>query len=195
MLKEAIPPAFCFLCQRFTADAPCFRKMRAISQVKPISDYAADKSLAAAANAAWPADNWWRAYGDPQLATLITEGLTGASDMRIAAARVSMAYAGVGASQASLLPTVGASAKADSERQSYNYLIGKDFVPLGWKDAGMGTLSFDWEIDFWGKNRGGAGRRQRQRCRRRGRGRRHAPCPFYRHCRRLRPPRRALCRP
>lgn len=125
----------------------------AVSQVKPISDYAADKSLAAAANAAWPADSWWRAYGDPQLATLITEGLTGASDMRIAAARVSMAYAGVGTSQASLLPTVGASAKADSERQSYNYLMSKDFVPQGWKDAGIASLSLDWEIDFWGKNR------------------------------------------
>jgi NodT family efflux transporter outer membrane factor (OMF) lipoprotein len=125
----------------------------AVSSVKPMSDYASDKSLALTKNAAWPAENWWQAYGDPQLATLITEGLNGASDMRIAAARVALAYAGVGASQASLLPTVGASAKADSERQSYNYLIGKDFVPKGWKDAGIGSLSLNWEIDFWGKNR------------------------------------------
>lgn len=125
----------------------------AISEVKPISDYESGKSLTSQANAAWPSEAWWQAYGDPQLTTLIGEGLTGASDMRIAAARVALAYAGVGASQASLLPTVGASAKADSEKQSYNYLIGKDFVPKGWKDAGMGTLSLDWEIDFWGKNR------------------------------------------
>ncbi|WP_288199003.1 efflux transporter outer membrane subunit [uncultured Pleomorphomonas sp.] len=125
----------------------------AVSEVKPISDYASGKSLAPAADAAWPADAWWQAYGDPQLATLIDEGLAGASDMRIAAARVALAYAGVGASRASLLPTVGASAKADSERQSYNYLIGEDFVPKGWNDAGTGTLSLDWEIDFWGKNR------------------------------------------
>ncbi len=125
----------------------------AISSTKPMSDYASDKSLAPAANAAWPAENWWQAYGDPQLATLITEGLNGASDMRIAAARVTLAYAGVGASQAALLPTVGASAKADSEKQSYNYLIGKDFVPKGWKDAGITSLSLNWEIDFWGKNR------------------------------------------
>jgi NodT family efflux transporter outer membrane factor (OMF) lipoprotein len=124
-----------------------------LSSVKPIGAYASDRSLAPAKDAAWPADDWWTAYGDPQLATLIGEGLTGASDMRIAEARVALAQAGVAASGASLLPTVAASAKADSEKQSYNYLIGKDFAPKGWNDAGMGTLSLDWEIDFWGKNR------------------------------------------
>ena len=124
-----------------------------VSSVKPMSDYASARSLAPSGSAAWPAESWWQAYGDPQLASLITEGLNGASDMRIAAARVALAYAGVGSSQAALLPTVGASVKADSERQSYNYLISKDFVPKGWKDAGVGTLSLDWEIDFWGKNR------------------------------------------
>lgn len=125
----------------------------ALESVKPISAYASDNSLAPAAAAAWPTDDWWQGYGDPELAKLIGEGLTGASDMRIAEARVALAYAGVGASRASLLPTVAASAKADSERQSYNYLIGENFVPKGWNDAGLASLSLDWEIDFWGKNR------------------------------------------
>ncbi|MBS1182944.1 MAG: multidrug transporter [Proteobacteria bacterium] len=125
----------------------------ALSPVKPVSAYAADKSLAPSASADWPTDAWWQAYGDPQLAALITEGLADASDMRIAAARVRLAEAAVGSSRASLLPTVGASAKADSERQSYNYLINESVVPKGWNDAGGGSLSLDWEIDFWGKNR------------------------------------------
>lgn len=125
----------------------------ALESVKPISAYASDNSLAPAAAAAWPADDWWQGYGDPELAKLIGEGLTGASDMRIAEARVALAYAGVGASRASLLPTVAGSAEADSERQSYNYLIGENFVPKGWNDAGLASLSLDWEIDFWGKNR------------------------------------------
>ena len=42
-----------------------------LSSVKPISAYASDRSLAPAKDAAWPADDWWTAYGDPQLATLI----------------------------------------------------------------------------------------------------------------------------
>ena len=37
---------------------------------------ASSQSLAAPA-AEWPADEWWRAYGDPQLDTLETAALAG----------------------------------------------------------------------------------------------------------------------
>ena len=40
-----------------------------------------------APEAVWPADDWWVAYGDPQLTVIIEEGLKNAPDMAIAAAR------------------------------------------------------------------------------------------------------------
>ncbi|HEX7945069.1 MAG TPA: multidrug transporter, partial [Phenylobacterium sp.] len=43
---------------------------------------------ASAAPAPWPADAWWRTYGDPQLDALIDEALAGSPDMAQAAARL-----------------------------------------------------------------------------------------------------------
>src|SRR6266446_4044407 len=43
--------------------------------------------------AAWPADQWWRAYADPQLDTLIAEALAGSPSLEIAEARLRAAQA------------------------------------------------------------------------------------------------------
>ena len=123
-----------------------------IAPIKPLASYATARSLAGAVGT-WPSDHWWQDYRDPQLTSLIEEGLTGASDMRIAAARLAIATAAVGPAQGALFPTLAASGKIDRERQSYKYLMPEQAVPKGWNDAGIGTLSLDWEIDFWGKNR------------------------------------------
>ena len=37
---------------------------------------------------AWPADGWWRAYGDPQLGALIEEALRDSPDLEMAKARL-----------------------------------------------------------------------------------------------------------
>lgn len=123
-----------------------------IAPARPMSAYATDRSFAGAA-AAWPSDAWWQGYGDPQLSALIAEGVADATDIRIAAARLSQAVAAVGPARGALAPTLDASAKIDSERQSYDYLIAKEVAPKGWNDAGIASLNLSWEIDFWGKNR------------------------------------------
>jgi len=117
--------------------------------VKPPSVYATDRSLAAPATD-WPADRWWDEIGDKQLSALITEGLAGASDMRIAEARFAAAEATVGEARAALVPSLngeGAVAEVKPSRQL--------FVPQthGWRDVGDLSLSGSWTIDFWGKNR------------------------------------------
>lgn len=112
-----------------------------------------DASLKGRADAAWPSDGWWTGYRDPQLTRLIDEGLTGAADMRAAEARLAAANAAARGALGGLLPSIGASGKVDRERQSYKYLISEQIVPKGWNDAGIATLAFNWEIDFWGKNR------------------------------------------
>ncbi|MDQ2078636.1 efflux transporter outer membrane subunit [Xanthobacteraceae bacterium Astr-EGSB] len=121
----------------------------------PVTSFATDRTFAATANAAWPSDAWWEGYRDQQLSRLIEEGLIGAADMRAAQARFAAAEAGVKGAFSALLPSLDGQAKVDRERQSYHYLIGEDFVPKGWNSAALMSAGFNWEIDFWGKNRAG----------------------------------------
>ncbi|SNY92141.1 efflux transporter, outer membrane factor (OMF) lipoprotein, NodT family [Cohaesibacter sp. ES.047] len=123
-----------------------------LAHIKPVTAYQTDGALKSGL-AAWPSDHWWRVYGDAQLSELMEEGLLGANDMRIAAARLKLARAKTGMTKSSLLPFVNAQATAKQEHQSYNYLMDEAFVPKGWNDAGIASLNFNWEIDFWGKNR------------------------------------------
>ncbi len=120
--------------------------------MKPVSAYQTDKSLPGSF-AQWPSDRWWTVYADSQLDELMEEGIAGANDMRIAAARLKLAQAQASMAKSSLLPNLSGSVNTRQERQSYNYLINEAVVPKGWNDAGIATLNFNWEIDFWGKNR------------------------------------------
>lgn len=119
---------------------------------KPVTSYAADQSFAAPASN-WPDDRWWEEMNDPQLATLIKEGLSGANDMRIAEARFAKARAVVGGAQAALLPSVTIGGSVQEFKSSYNSLLPEGAVPHGWNDIAQTSLDASWELDFWGKNR------------------------------------------
>lgn len=114
--------------------------------------YATSQSLAAPA-AEWPADRWWTAYGDPQLDQLIDEALTGSPNLAAAQARVRRAEAAAAQARAIELPSLSAHAGVEEMKQSYNLGIPPEFVPHGYNDYGRLTLDFNWELDFWGKNR------------------------------------------
>jgi NodT family efflux transporter outer membrane factor (OMF) lipoprotein len=101
----------------------------------------------------WPADAWWTAYGDPQLDSLMSEALAGSPDLAQAQARVRRAQAVAATARAQGLPTVTANASAQDAKQSYNLGIPPEFVPQGYNEYGRLTLDFNWELDFWGKNR------------------------------------------
>jgi NodT family efflux transporter outer membrane factor (OMF) lipoprotein len=120
--------------------------------VQPIEVLGSAESFSAAEQA-WPGDQWWRAYGDPQLDALIEEALRDAPDVRLAQARLSGAAAlaqGIGATR---MPEVSAGASLTEEKQSYNSLMPRQALPSGWNDYGVATMNLDWELDFWGKNR------------------------------------------
>src|SRR5450631_376637 len=102
---------------------------------------------------AWPADGWWRAYGDPQLGALIEEALHDSADLEMAKARLHAAAAAVQGAGATRMPEVTGNALLNEGKQSYNYLIPRQALPQGWKDYGMATVNLAWELDFWGKNR------------------------------------------
>ncbi|KAB7646332.1 efflux transporter outer membrane subunit [Polymorphobacter fuscus] len=116
---------------------------------RPVSGTA---SLAAPA-AAWPKAEWWRAYKDPQLDALIAEALAGSPDVAAAEARLHRAEALARQADAARQPSLSANASTGFNKQSYNNGIPPEFVPRGYNSVGRATLDFNWEIDFWGKNR------------------------------------------
>ncbi len=121
-------------------------------QPKQPTAYAAGRSLAAP-SADWPATDWWRAYGDPQLDRLITEALNGAPTLVEAQARLRRAGAGTAAARAAGLPALTAGGGIAESKQSYYQGIPPEFVPKGYMGTGSVSLNFNWELDFWGKNR------------------------------------------
>ncbi|WP_404333510.1 efflux transporter outer membrane subunit [Sphingomonas sp. MMS12-HWE2-04] len=123
-------------------------------EVRAAASYAADQSLAPRADAsAWPANDWWTAYGDTQLSGLIVEGLSDSPDLAAAAARLRSAQGYAQQAGAARLPSVGVQASATEAKQSYNNGIPAAFVPQGWNDSGQLAANLSFDLDLWGKNR------------------------------------------
>ena len=117
---------------------------------KAAETYASAQSLAGPQRD-WPADDWWTAYGDPQLNGLIGEALAASPTLAVAEARIRKAVASE--QHWRLYPTLSANASVKEDKESYNAGIPAAFVPHGYNDFGRATLDFSWELDFWGKNR------------------------------------------
>jgi NodT family efflux transporter outer membrane factor (OMF) lipoprotein len=123
-----------------------------LSRPRTSQSFATAQTFTAPA-AAWPGDQWWRAYGDTQLDQLIDEALVGSPDIAVAKSRLDKAQSSVSVARAALLPTLQAQGQVGENKQSYNVGIPPAFVPKGYNDVGQVTLNFSWELDFWGKNR------------------------------------------
>jgi NodT family efflux transporter outer membrane factor (OMF) lipoprotein len=113
----------------------------------------AKQSLAPASlsKAAWPTQDWWRRYGDPQLDALIAEAIDQSPTLRVAQARVRQAAALAGATEAAMGPQVGASVRSNRQQFSEH---GTTPPPVAgsWKWVNEGSLNFSYEFDFWGKH-------------------------------------------
>ena len=120
--------------------------------IKKVDELGSSNSFAAPA-AAWPGDQWWRAYGDLQLDALVEEALHNAPDLGLAQARLKAASAQVQGAGATRLPEVTASAEIAEAKQSYDFLVPRQALPKGWNGDGAATLNMSYELDFWGKNR------------------------------------------
>ena len=121
-------------------------------RIKALEQYQTGSTLAGKTTA-WPSDTWWRTYGDAQLDRLIAEGLKDSPNMAIAEARLRRALAMTQVTNSSTAPQLDAQIKPSLDKQSYNYLFPRAYVPQGWNDYGLATLNFSWEIDFWGKHK------------------------------------------
>ncbi len=105
----------------------------------------------------WPTDRWWEKYNDPQLNQLMAEGLADAPDLKAAQARLRRAESQSQSVGSVLYPQLGLNGTIFGQENSTNYTVPAPYTPQGWYSYGQGTLNFNWEIDFWGKNRAALG--------------------------------------
>jgi NodT family efflux transporter outer membrane factor (OMF) lipoprotein len=101
---------------------------------------------------AWPRDDWWTQFNDPQLAALVDEALAGSPTLRVAEARTRKSLAFAATTQAALYPQVNGAFESTRERTPENGLTPP---PLNgrWGTLHQLQATLDWEVDFWGKNR------------------------------------------
>lgn len=149
--KHAVRPlgVACILAMAACAQLP--KEMGPTPEIRGAEHWSAEASFQDQAKT-WPADQWWKGYGDAQLDTLIDEALQDAPSLRIARARLQMAEASVSQSRSATGPQLSANGTVYEEKQSYHFMP-KELTPIGWNDYGRLTLDFNWELDFWGKNR------------------------------------------
>ncbi|MBI2275945.1 MAG: efflux transporter outer membrane subunit [Dechloromonas sp.] len=85
--------------------------------------------------------DWWKAFGDPYLDGLIEKAIAGNFDVKILAARIGVAEAGIGEARAGALPTLDLGGGASFEKST-----GQKFT----KQFNLAS-QVNWEIDIWGK--------------------------------------------
>ena len=95
---------------------------------------------------AWPAPDWWKGFGDAQLAQFMADAQSGNLDVVQAAARLRQADAKAKQAGAALLPSIGLNANIDT---LYGQAKGTSQHETDWGAA----LGASYELDFWGKNR------------------------------------------
>lgn len=112
---------------------------------------AASRSLGGFSQADFPKLDWWTAFGDPQLGTLVDEALAGNPSLAAADARVRAAIAQAGLAEAATQPSVGAGAQYSGIRIPSSVAP----APLGGTYQGVVLLTLDlkYDPDFWGGKR------------------------------------------
>lgn len=97
--------------------------------------------------AAWPQTDWWKQYGDPQLAKLVDEALHGSPDLAVARARVRLAAAqSLGADAARGLSVTATAALPGAELPK-NFLGGE---LENYSTMKLVNLGAKYEFDLWG---------------------------------------------
>ncbi|MBB3223243.1 efflux transporter outer membrane subunit [Pseudoduganella umbonata] len=117
------------------------------------NDLATGAALAAAAAPAaqWPAEQWWLAFGDPQLDRLVASALAGNPGLKAAQARVRQAAALADVAGAAAGPQASASAGTTRERFPAH---GSAAAPLAgnWAWYNAATLNGSYDLDLWGSH-------------------------------------------
>jgi len=114
----------------------------------PLSWRFGDKDVKAVADTPW-----WEQFRDPVLNDLITSGLEGNKDVKIAAARIEQYMGQYVTTRSAMFPQVSAGASVGKERATER---GPSPVSSAVKNPAeiyQAQFSASWEIDLWGKLR------------------------------------------
>jgi multidrug efflux system outer membrane protein len=101
----------------------------------------------------WPAAEWWRAYGDPQLDSLMDLALRGAPDLAQAKTRVDSAQQNIRVAAAQAGLRVDGSAQVARQRMSEHGLIPAQFLGFTWYNQADIGVQVSYDFDWWGKKR------------------------------------------
>jgi NodT family efflux transporter outer membrane factor (OMF) lipoprotein len=106
----------------------------------------------AARTAAWPQQDWWEAYGDPQMSTLVERARADSPTMAAALAKVRQAAALEGVAEAALSPQATLGARSTRQQFSANSNVPKPLAG-NWAWFNDASVAMNYEVDFWGKNK------------------------------------------
>jgi len=101
---------------------------------------------------AWPAEQWWLAYGDPQLNELIARALKDNPSLAVVQARVTGAQAIVTAERADEGASVGLATGLNRQRYSSNGFFPPPIGGNYFNDANV-QVRASYDVDWWGKHR------------------------------------------
>jgi NodT family efflux transporter outer membrane factor (OMF) lipoprotein len=101
---------------------------------------------------AWPRENWWTSFGQPELNRLMETALAGNPDLKTAAARLRQSQALVDAAAAELYPTVDAHISFSAQRFSANSVQVK-FAGEDFRLSLVDPFVLRYHLDFWGSDR------------------------------------------
>ena len=101
---------------------------------------------------AWPSQQWWKVYQDPQLDRLVAQATSGNPTLHMAQARVAQVRALGGVAQSPLFPSLQAGAGFTRERFTENQFIPPPYAG-NWSWDNQATLGLSYDLDLWGKNR------------------------------------------
>lgn len=152
-LSQAAPPmAFVAGLAGLSACAP---DLGSAVKVRPIGDYAAAQVFAKPATA-WPTQNWWMAYGDPQLSGLIERALKNSPDLKAVQARLVQAQAQAEQASAGLLPSASAKGSIEETGVKLNFPGTppqiKQFLPTQAQPFTQLSANLSYQLDFFGRN-------------------------------------------
>ena len=110
----------------------------------------AGKTITQAATIAWPKQDWWKIYHDPQLDSLIAKAVEGSPTLNAAKARVALTQAFADSARAETLPNISGNASVIRER-----FTELQFIPPPWGGHSdwnnKATIALAHDLDLWGR--------------------------------------------
>jgi NodT family efflux transporter outer membrane factor (OMF) lipoprotein len=135
----------------FVAGCANYSGISSDKQIATTDDYTSAQSIGGQGGQ-WPALDWAKQFGDPQLPQLIDEALEGNPTIAQAQARLSKASSYIESSRSALYPKVNGSYSWTRELYSGNALFPPPYGGT-WFSENNVLASASWDLDLWGKNR------------------------------------------